>query len=399
MARPKKQDEEQKTEPAKIDYGFFKQTVETDGVLVMKASEVIDPEPNRSGSFNLDYDLTIPFPEGRITEVFGPEATCKTTLGLEALGQAVTAGRIGLYVNMEKNLNLSLMRTVRTLRPILDEAIAQMEAGKVGTCPLWIVNARNGEQAFEAMRKFASMVPRGVAVLDSIDAAQPEAIMAGEVGESTIGKHAKLMSDAMHKLIGVAEQNKVSLIFINQIRDKITMYGDPTTTPGGKALKFYASQRIQLFTPRKDDIITDVAGERIGVVIRYKVIKNKVAPDGSEGAFPILFNNGVFREQELVTRCANFGIVKMGGQGGKQVFIPVIDRQTGEYVIETKKGLDGKEVQERKEIRMTQFQAAKRLLLDAALTKKLEQDLLSAVDVHHSAVDALLEDEVQESEQ
>lgn len=400
MARPKKEQEtENKTERPKIDFGFFKQTVETEGVQVMAASEVADPKPNRSGSFNLDYDLIIPFPGGRICEIYGPEATCKTTLLLEILGQAIAQGKTCLYVNMEKNLNFSLMRTVRSLRPFLDAAIEQMKTGKMGVCPLWIVNASTGEQAMEAMRKFAAMVPDGVAGLDSIDAAQPEAVLSGTIGENKVGNLAKLMSDAMHKLVNVAATNNVGLVFINQIRDKITMYGDPTTTPGGHAMKFYASQRLQLFKPRKDDIILDLEGNRIGVIIRYKVVKNKVAPDGAEGAFPVLFNNGIFREQELVTRCANFGIIKLGGQGGKQVFIPVIDRKTGDYIMEVVKGPDGKDLTQRKEIRMTQFQAAKRLLLDAALTKRLEQDLLSMVDVHHhAAIDALLEDEVQEPE-
>jgi recombination protein RecA len=318
----------------KPTFGFFKQEVETEGVRAMTAEEVGDPEPNRSGSYSLDYDLAVPFPEGRITEVFGEEGTCKTTLTLEVAGRALQAGKIVLYVNMEKNLNLSLMRTVRTLRPYIDEAIKQMESGGEGNCPLWIVNASNGEQAFEAMRKFASMVPGGVAILDSIDAAQPSAVLSGEIGESKVGNLAKLMSDAMRKLIGVSEENRVALVFVNQIRDKITMYGDPTDTPGGRALKFYASQRIRLYKPRKQDIILDTEKERIGVVIRYKIVKNKVAPDGNEGAFPILFKNGIFREQELVTQACNFGVLRMGGKGGKQVFLPKLDHDTGEYVKE-----------------------------------------------------------------
>ena len=221
-----------------IVFDFFKSEVEQEGVRAMTAEEVGDPLPNRSGSYNLDYDLAVPFPEGRITEVFGEEGTCKTTLTLEVAGRAIEAGKTVLYVNMEKNLNLSLMRTVRTLRPYIDAAIEQMESGKDGGCPLWIVNATSGEQALEAMRKFASMVPRGVAILDSIDAAQPSAVLSGEIGETKVGNLGKLMSDAMRKLVGVSEKNDVALIFVNQIRDKITMYGDPADTPGGRAVKF-----------------------------------------------------------------------------------------------------------------------------------------------------------------
>jgi len=352
---------------ADINFGFFKQEVEEEGVRAMTASEISDPDPNRSGSFNLDYDLAVPFPEGRITEVFGEEGTCKTTLTLEVAGRALQAGKIVLYVNMEKNLNLSLMRTVRTLRPYIDDAIAQMESGNEGDCPLWIVNASNGEQAFEAMRKFASMVPGGVAILDSIDAAQPSAVLSGEIGEVKVGNLAKLMSDAMRKLIGVSERNRVALVFVNQVRDKITMYGDPTDTPGGRALKFYASQRVQLKKPGKAQTLVDSDGERIGVVIRYKIVKNKVAPDGTEGEFPILFSNGVFREQELVTQCCNFGILRMGGKGGKQVYLPKIDRESGDYILDK----DG----EREATCMSQFNAARRLLMDTVLMAKLEEEL------------------------
>jgi recombination protein RecA len=381
----KNEDKEQNS----ISFGFFKKEVEVDGVRAMTASEVSDPDPNRTGSFNLDYDLVVPFPEGRITEVFGEEGTCKTTLSLEVAGRALEAGKTVLYVNMEKNLNLSLMLTVRTLKPYIDEAVKQMEKGGSGSCPFWIVNASNGEQAFEAMRKFASMIPNGVAILDSIDAAQPSAVLSGEIGENKVGNLAKLLSDAMRKLIGVAEQNKVALIFINQIRDKITMYGDPTDTPGGRALKFYASQRIKLQKPGKAQTITDAEGERIGVIVRYKIVKNKVAPDGTEGEFPILFKNGIFREQELITKCCNFGILRMGGKGGQQVFLPKIDRKTMEFI--SKNG-------EREEMCVSQFNAAKRLLLDPSLAKKLELELNAVINSGgQDAVDNLL-NEIQDAE-
>ena len=365
-------------------FGFFKEEIESDGVRVMGAEEVSDPDPNYSGSFNLDYDLFIPFPAGRITEIFGEESTCKTTLALEVLGRAILGDKKGLYVNMEKNLNRSLMQTVRTLRPFLDDAINKTE-----DCPLWIVNPRNGEQALQAMRRFAEMQPGGIAVLDSIDAALPEAVLSGDIGELKVGNLAKLMSDAMRKLIGVAEENAVTLIFVNQIRDKITMYGDPTNTPGGRAMKFYASQRIQLMKPRKADIIEDGDHEKIGVIIRYRIVKNKVAPDGNEGAFPILFKNGIFREQELVARCASFSVIKMGGKGGKQVYMPSIARVTGDYLM------DG---DERKTTCMSQFNASRRLLLDSVLAEKLEEELRDAMvgNTYH-AVDALL-DEVQDPE-
>jgi recombination protein RecA len=365
-------------------FGFFKQEIESEGVRVMGAEEVLDPDPNYSGSLNLDLDLFVPFPAGRITEVFGQEGTCKTTLVLEVLGRAIMAGKKCLYVNMEKNLNRSLMQTIRSLRPILDDVIDQTE-----DCPLWIVNPRNGEQAFQAMRRFAEMQPGGLAVLDSIDAALPEAVLSGDIGDQKVGNLAKLMSDAMRKLIGVSEENKVTLIFVNQIRDKISMYGDPTETSGGRAMKFYASQRIQLMKPRKTDIIEDADKEKIGVIIRYRVVKNKVAPDGNEGAFPILFKNGIFREQEIISHAATFGILKMGGKGNKQVYVPSLNKD-GEYVM------DG---DTRKETCMSQFNAARRLLLSPKLSTKLEIELRDAMrgSAYH-AVDALLDNEVSDTE-
>ena len=174
------------------------------------------------------------------------------------------------------------------------------------------------------------------------------------------------MSDAMRKLVGVSEKNKVALIFVNQIRNKMTTYGEPIDTPGGFALKFYASQRIRLYRPRKQDWILDIDKERIGPLIRYKVIKNKVAPDGNEGVFPILFKNGIFREQEIITQACNFGVLRMGGKGGKQVYLPKMNHETGEYIME------GEEIAA---TCMSQFNAARRLLMDSKLSEKLSVEI------------------------
>lgn len=388
--------------PAKqtITFGYFKQEVEGDGVRAMLAHEVGNPSANRSGSYNLDYDLVIPFPEGRITEVFGEEGTCKTTLTLEVAGRAIQKGKTVLYVNLEKNLNLSLMRTVRTLRPFIDRAIENTEAVAAGKktphpeCPLWIINAPNGEQGLEALRKFASMVPGGVGIVDSVDAAQPSAVLAGVIGEHKVGNLAKLMSDTMHKIIGPVEENKVTLIFVNQVRDKITMYGDPTTTSGGRGLPFYASQRIKLQKPGKAQTITDADGERIGVLIRYKIVKNKVAPDGAEGEFPILFNNGIFREQELISKCCHFGVLKMGGKGGGQVYMPKLDRKTGEFVFKPKVKKDDKD--ELDTTAMSQFNAARRLLMDSELAVKLDTELQKVLSSGNQDPMDKLVDEVQD---
>ena len=391
MAKLKTDEADKNTVPIEsATFGFFRDEiadVET-GVRVFEASSMKDPDGNSSGSYMLDYDLVVPFPEGRIIEVFGGEGTGKSTLCLEVIGRALASNpeKKACIVNMEKSLNMSLMRTVRSLCPFLDEALANTKKDKKD-CRLWIVNANTGEQALEAMKRFAEIVPGGIAVLDSIDAAQPEAIMAGAIGQNAVGNHAKLMSDAMRKLVGVAEANRVTLIFVNQIRDKITMYGDPMETPGGKAVRFYATQRIRLKTPTKADMIMAADGQIIGKLINYKIIKNKFSPEGTENAFPILFKNGIFREQELIIQCCNFGILGLGGKGGKQVYLPTIDRKTGEFIKKDGK-IDG--------VWMTQFNAARKLLLDPDLFKKLDAELnITLKNAHNNPVNML--DEVQDS--
>jgi recombination protein RecA len=370
------------------DFDVFKKEAEKDGVKIFSMGELKDPLPNYCGSYNLDYDLVTPFPEGRISEIFGWEGTCKTTLALEIIGQALIKGKMCLYVNMEKNLNLSLMKTIRPLRPFLEKAIENLEANSKNKkvphqdCLFWLANANTGEQAMETMRKFSAMFPESVVVLDSIDAAQPEAVLAGEIGDKTMGKHAQLMADAMHKLIASAEENSVSLIFINQFRQKMTMYGDPSITPGGFAIKFYASQRIELLKPRKDDLITDGDGEKIGVNIRYKIVKNKSAPDGVEGSFSILLKNGLFKERELVTKCLNFGILKFGGRGGRQVLLPVLDngKETGEFIT------------------LKQFDAARRLILDTTLFAYLDKLYRKTINPEKHHVDDFV-NEVSDTEE
>jgi len=381
----KSKTDKQPNVPAQVSLEFFSGELsnEETGVYVVGANAMEDPPGNESGSYTLDYDLVVPFPAGRITELYGDEGTGKTTIILEIIGRALSTDptKRCMFVNMEKSLNVSLMRTIRSLRPFVEEAVS-----KKNDCRFWIVNTTNGEQALEAMRQFAAMCPGGIAALDSIDAAQPETVLAGAIGENRVGNHGKLMSDAMRKLIGVAEQNNVALIFTNQTRSKITLYGDPTTTPGGAAVAFYASQRIRLKKPTKADMITMADGHIIGKLINYKVVKNKFAPEGAENAIPLLYNSGIFREQELVIQCCNFGILRLGGKGGKQVYLPKLDRATNEFVKKDVTELDG--------TWMSQFNASRKLLLDPALTLKLDQGLKAFLktDGRHDALDDLTDE-------
>lgn len=362
---------------AKNDFKFFKQEAEDEekGIKISSASELIDPMGNSSGSYNLDYNLVTPFPEGGIIEIFGTEGSCKTTLALEVAGNALVNGKKVLYVNMERSLNRSLMLTIRSLRPFLDKALEKNAS--VDDCQFWIVTATTGEGAFETIRKFVQMYPKSIAILDSVDASQPEAVMSEEVGTAKMGNLGKLLSDAMRKMVDPLAENKSTLILINQIRDKMNPYGDPKETSGGRAIKFYAHQRIELMKPGKaQQIVDEASGEVIGKTIRYKIIKNKLAPDGQESEFPILIKNGIFREQELIKECLNFGILKFGGKGGKQVLMPDKDK---EFVA------------------MPQLHAAKRLLLNKSLSEELAAKFNSIVKPgsNDPVADMLAEDEVQ----
>lgn len=334
----------------------LERTFDNNAVQIVDVKNAADPLANFSGSYNIDYDLVIPFPEGGIVEIFGPEGSCKTTLALEVLGAAAKRGKPCLYINMEHSLNKSLLKTIRTIRPYMDDD---------KPTNIQLINTTVGEYALETMRLFASQFKNGVVVLDSVDACQPEAVLSGAIGENKVGNHGKLMSDALRKLVGIAEVNKTTLIFINQIREKITMYGDPKTTPGGNALKFYAHQRIELMKPGKAQQITDVDGNVIGVIVRYKVIKNKHAPGGIENEFPILYGNGIFREDEVITLCIKFGILSLGGQGGKRVLIPVLEKgkpKKDSFII------------------LSKFDASRRLLIDQELYEYLVTEFQKLID-------------------
>jgi hypothetical protein len=187
----------------------------------------------------------------------------------------------------------------------------------------------------------------------------------------------------MRKLISAIEENNVTCVLVNQQRSKIIAYGDPRTTSGGDAVPYYASQRIELMKPGKQQRLYSAADakEQIGVTIRFKVAKNKCAPDGIEGEFPILYGHGIWREKEVVQKGLEFGILKFGGKGGKQVVLPKIDRETGEPKDE-------------EFITMRQALAWQRLLIDTQLSDWIETKVRELMEPdHYNAIDALFEEE------
>lgn len=296
------------------DYKFFASDIEKEfGEDAIKpASSLENPEPNFSGSFGLDIALGVPIPEGRLVEIYGGEGAGKSTLALEILGQAQQKGKIIGYLNAECSLNRSLFESIRSLD--IDKT------DKHGNPVCHIFQADNGEKGLKIVAKFIAQFKNSVIVVDSVDTLVPEAMLQNDIGEATMGKHAKLMSDACRRFVSIAEKNKATVVFINQVREKMVAYGNPITTTGGRALPFYSSQRIELKKVAKADHIIDDEGKKtIGHYIHYQIIKNKLAPPYVTGQIPIIYGRGIWRELELVGLLCDMGLVEVGGKGGKQV--------------------------------------------------------------------------------
>ncbi len=374
-----------KSEIEKFEDGDFefaiKEIGKMENVQIMDATDLPDPDPNNSGSYSLDFDLGIPFPGGRLIEVYGDEGCGKTTLSLEVMGNALQRGQKALYVNMERNLNRSLLMSIRTIRPYMEAALSEDKKTR-DSCPLQIVKCSCGEDAFNVIRRFAEMVPGSVIVLDSVDACIPREVLAADIGDAFMGKMGKMMSEACRGLIAAVEANNVSFIFINQFREKVGVnFGDPRTTPGGRALRFYSSQRVLLLSPSKACLIKDDDNELVGHMMRYEVIKNKCRAQGPKGEIPLIYGQGIYREQELVDMCLKFGILGLGGRGGKQVLLPVrpSDADEDEYEVNEDgfKVVDGEVVTQG----WKKSEAVKRLGMDPVVKTHLDGKLREFIAV------------------
>jgi len=353
---------------------FCAEAEKLEGALTFNVAELKKHPPNKTGSYNLDYDLATPCPDKGIIELFGPESCGKTTAALEIVGQGLQKGKRCYYLNQEGSLTPELLKSIRTIAPFL----VDKEKSKL----LDIGRADSGEKALQLILLFVSQCPNSIAVIDSIDACVPQAILAGEIGEQTMGAHGKLMSDAVRKINNMAYANNCLVIFINQLRDKITMFGDPRETPGGKAVRFYAWQRIEFQKPGNAQMIADPNGPgNIGQIMRYKVIKNKLAPGVAEGQVPLLYFNGYWRELEVLDMCLKFGLLKTGGKGGKQVVLPKLD-ESGALTDKT--------------ITTSRINAARRLILDTQLFNYLEAQLIPLI-TKSNTINSLLEtDEIED---
>lgn len=259
-----------------------------------EGNKKLDVESVPTGSIGLDYALGIGgLPKGRIIEIYGPESGGKTTVTLHAIAETQKLGGMAAFIDVEHALD-----------PVYAKSLG------VDIDHLIVSQPDTGEQALEIMETLARSGAIDIVVLDSVAAMVTKAEIDGEIGDSFVGVQARLMSAAMRKLISVISKSNTVAIFINQVREKIgVMYGNPETTPGGRALKFYASVRIEV---RKGEKIVD-GGEIIGYTTKCKVVKNKVAPPFKETQFDMIFGEGISRLGEIITMGEELGFIKKSG--------------------------------------------------------------------------------------
>ncbi|AZZ65472.1 recombinase RecA [Metamycoplasma phocicerebrale] len=265
-----------------------------ESIMVLGEGVDIIPKTFSSGSLWIDNILGIGgWPRGRVIEIFGPESSGKTTLALHAIAEVQKQGGVAAFIDAEHSID-----------PIYAKNLG------VNINNLILSQPSSGEEALEIVDTLAKSGAFDLIVVDSVAALVPEVELNGEIKEQTIGAQARLMSKALRKITGTLSKNETSVIFLNQIREKIgVMFGNPETTSGGKALKFYASIRLEV---RKSQNIT-YNGDITGNLIKCKVVKNKLAPPYKTAQIEIVFSKGISKITEIITMAEEFCIINRKG--------------------------------------------------------------------------------------